>query len=54
MKCLVTQCVGEMEAQEPELGSWMTERRRGRGKSVREASPELAHPNKYVMMIMGI
>lgn len=38
--------VGEMEAQEPKVGSWATERR-GRGKSVREASPELVRPNKY-------
>lgn len=38
--------VGEMEAQDPEVGSWMTDRRRGRGKSAREAIPELVHPNK--------
>lgn len=31
----------------PEVGSWVTLRRRGRGKSTREASLELVQANNY-------
>lgn len=44
-----TEGVGEIEVQEPEVGSWITARR-GRGKSTVEASPELVHPKKYASL----
>lgn len=39
-----------MEVQEAELGSWVKVRRWGRRKHIREASPEMIHPNKYVKL----
>lgn len=41
---------GSMEAQESEVGSWITFRKQGRGKSAREASPDLTHPNKFARL----
>lgn len=38
-----------MEVQELEVGSWVTVRR-GRGKSLKQASPELVHPNTYAKL----
>ncbi|XP_056375946.1 uncharacterized protein LOC130273348 [Hyla sarda] len=38
------------ELQDSQAVSWVTVRKRGRGKSVREASPELAHPNKFARL----
>lgn len=40
----------DMEVQDPEVGSWVTVKRWGRGNNIREASPELVHPNKYVKL----
>ena len=38
------------EAEESEVASWVTVRKRGRGKSAREASPDLTHPNKFARL----
>lgn len=40
----------DMEVQKPEVDSWVTVRWRGRGRSLREASPELVHYNKYAKL----
>lgn len=41
---------GSMEVQEHKAARWVTVRKKGRGKSVREASPKLVHPNKFARL----
>lgn len=41
---------GDMEVQAPEEASWVTSKRWCKGKSTREASPELPHLKKYAWL----
>ncbi|CAJ0967417.1 unnamed protein product, partial [Ranitomeya imitator] len=41
---------GRMELQDDEVASWVTVKRPSRGKSAREASPDLTHPNKFAKL----